>query len=130
VIGGQVRVTFANLLAVLPHVQAGKLRALGITSATRSGAAPSLRTIAESGLKAYDFTSWFGMLTPTGTPKDVVQKLNDGIVSVLKSPKLKERLTRDGADIVASTLQGFGAYMKSETAKWNKVIKEENIRAD
>lgn len=130
VIGGQVQVTFANLLAVLPHVQGGKLRALGITSATRSSAAPSLPTIAESGLKAYDFTSWFGMLTPAGAPKDVVQKLNDGIVRVLKSPELKERLTRDGADIIASTPQEFSAYMRSETVKWAKVIKEAGIRAE
>jgi tripartite-type tricarboxylate transporter receptor subunit TctC len=130
VIGGQVHVAFANLLAVLPHVQAGKLRGLGITSATRSSAAPNLPTIAESGLKGYDFTSWFGMLAPAGTPMDTVQKLNEGIVMVLKSPELKERLTRDGADIVASTALEFGAYMKSETAKWAKVIKEAGIRAE
>ena len=130
VIGGEVPVTFANLLAVLPHVQAGKLRALGITSATRSGAAPSLPTIAESGLKGYDFTSWFGMLAPAGTPKDIVQKLNEGTVAVLKSRELKERLTRDGADLIASTSQQFGTYLKSETAKWDKVIKEAGIQAE
>lgn len=130
VIGGEVQVAFANLLAVLPHVQAGKLRALGITSATRSSAAPNLPTIAESGLKGYDFTSWFGMLAPTGTPGDIVQKLNEEIVKVLKSPELKERFARDGADIIASDSQEFSAYLRSETTKWAKVIKEAGIRAD
>jgi len=130
VMGGQVQVTFANLLAVLPHVQAHKLRALGITSAKRSKAAPDLPTIAEGGLKGYDFTSWFGMLVPAGTPKDVVQKISDEIVKALRAPDLSERLTRDGADIIAGTPQEFSAYLKSETAKWSKVIKQAGIKAE
>ncbi|MCC6534203.1 MAG: tripartite tricarboxylate transporter substrate binding protein [Burkholderiales bacterium] len=130
VIGGQVQVTFANLLAVLPHVQAGKLRALGLTSGSRSNAAPQLPTIAEGGLKGYDFTSWFGMLAPAGTPKDIVHKLNDEIVKALKSAEVAARLTRDGADIVAGTPQEFGRYLKAETAKWAKVIAEAGIRAE
>jgi tripartite-type tricarboxylate transporter receptor subunit TctC len=129
VIGGQVKVTFANLLAVLPHVQAARLRGLGVTSATRSSAAPDLPTIAESGVTGYDFISWFGMLVPAGTPQEIVRKLNEAIVKVLKSPELRDRLTRDGADIIASIPQEFRAYMKSETAKWAKVIREAGIQA-
>ena len=130
VMGGQVQVTFANLLAVLPQVQAGKLRALGITTAQRSNAAANIPTIAEGGLKGYDFTSWFGMLVPAGTSKDIVQKVSDDIGKALKLPDLRERLTRDGADIIASSPQEFGAYMRGETAKWSKVIKEAGIKPE
>ena len=129
-ISGQAQLTYANLVAVLPHVNADKLRALGITSASRSSAAPQLPTIAEGGVKGYDFISWFGMLAPVGTPKNVVQKLNEEIVKILKSPDMNERLTRDGADVIASTPGEFAAYMKAETAKWAKVIKQAGIRAE
>ncbi|MPZ46326.1 MAG: tripartite tricarboxylate transporter substrate binding protein [Betaproteobacteria bacterium] len=130
VIGGQVHLTFANLVAVLPQVQAGKLRALGLTSAKRSVAAPDLPTIAEGGLPGYDFTSWFGMWSPAGTPKEIVQRLNDQIVKILRSREVKERFTRDGADVIGNSPQEFAAYVKSETAKWAKVIKEAGIRAE
>jgi len=129
-IGGQVQLTFANLLAVLPHVQGGKLRALGVTSAKRSSAAPELPTIAEGGLAGYDFSSWFGMLAPAGIPKEIVQALSTELVRILQSPDMKQRLTRDGADVVASSPGEFGAFMKSETAKWARVIKEAGIRGD
>lgn len=101
-IGGQVQLTFANLVAVLPHVRSGKLRALGITSAKRSKAAPDIPTIAEGGLRGYDFTSWFGMLVPASTPREVVQTINDGIIKALKAPDLSAPLIRDGADIIAA----------------------------
>ncbi|MPZ45522.1 MAG: tripartite tricarboxylate transporter substrate binding protein [Betaproteobacteria bacterium] len=128
VIAGQVQLTFANLVAVLPHAQSGRLRALGLTSSTRSAAARNIPTIAEGGLEGYDFASWFGMLVPAGTSTSIVQQLNKEIVGVLKSPELKERLTHDGAEIMAGTPQAFSAYLKAETAKWAKVIREAGIR--
>jgi tripartite-type tricarboxylate transporter receptor subunit TctC len=130
VIGGQVQLTFGNLLAVLPLVKSGKLKALGITSAKRSSAAPELPTIAEEGVRGYDFSSWFGFFAPAGTPKATVAKLNQEIVSILETPEMKQRLTQDGADVVASSAQEFGTYLASETKKWAQVIKQAGIRAD
>ncbi len=130
VVGGQVHMTFANLVAVLPQVRAGRLRALGITSAKRSQAAPEIPTIAESGLPGYDFTSWFGVLAPADTPKEIITKLNTEIVKILNTPELKDRLSKDGADLVAGTSEEFASYLKAETAKWARVIKAAGIRAD
>lgn len=130
VIGGQVLVTFANLLAVLPHAQSGRLRALAVTSAKRSGAAPDIPTMAESGLANYDFASWFGMLVPAGTARTTIQRLNTEVISVLNSPEVKDRLTRDGADLAAGTPEAFGAYLKAEAAKWARVIKEAGIKPE
>ncbi len=130
VIGGQVQLTFGNLVAVLPLVKGGKLKALGVTSAMRSSAAPDLPTIAEEGVRGYDFSSWFGFFAPAATPKEIVGKLNREIVRILKTPEMKQRLTQDGADVVASNPQEFGAYLATETKKWTQVIKQAGIRAD
>ena len=130
VIGGQVQLTFGNLVAVLPLVKGGKLKALGVTGATRSAAAPDLPTIAEEGVRGYDFSSWFGFFAPGKTPKAVIAKLNQEIVHILKTPEMKHRLTQDGADVIASTPQEFSAYLASETRKWEQVIKQAGIRAD
>ena len=130
VIGGQVQLTFGNLLAVLPLVKSGKLKALGVTGATRSSAAPDLPTIAEEGVRGYDFSSWFGFFAPAATPKETVVKLNQEIVRILNTPEMKQRLTQDGADVVASTSQEFSAYLLAETRKWAQVIKQAGIRAD
>ena len=130
VISGQVQLTFGNLLAVLPLVKSGKLKALGVTGAKRSSAAPDLPTIAEEGVRGYDFSSWFGFFAPSATPKETIVKLNQEIVRILNTSEMKQRLTQDGADVVASTPQEFSAYLTSETKKWAKVIKEAGIRAD
>ena len=130
VIGGQVQLTFGNLVAVLPLVKGGKLKALGVTGATRSAAAPDLPTIAEEGVRGYDFSSWFGFFAPGKTPKAVIAKLNQELVHILKTPEMKNRLTQDGADVIASTPQEFSAYLASETRKWEQVIKQAGIRAD
>jgi tripartite-type tricarboxylate transporter receptor subunit TctC len=130
VIGGEMQLTFANLVAVLPHVQSGRLRALGLTSAKRSAAAPSLPTIAEGGLSGYDFTSWFGMLVPAGTPKEAIRRISDGIIKALNTPDLSERLTGNGADIIAAGPREFSAYLQSETAKWSKVIGQAGIKPE
>jgi tripartite-type tricarboxylate transporter receptor subunit TctC len=130
VIGGQVQLTFGNLLAVLPLIKSGKLKALGVTSAKRSSAAPDLPTIAEEGVREYDFSSWFGFFAPAATAKDAVAKLNREIVRILETPEMKQRLTQDGADVVASTPQEFSAYLVSETKKWSRVIKQAGIRAE
>ena len=130
VLGGEVQLTFGNLVAVLPLVKAGKLRALGVTGAKRSSASPELPTIAEEGLRGYDFSSWFGFLAPAGTSKEIISKLNRKIVQILSTPEMKQRLTQDGADVVAGTPEAFAAFLAAETKKWAKVIKEAGIHAD
>lgn len=130
VIGDHVNMTFANLLAVLPQVKAGRVRALAVTSAKRSSAAPDIPTMAEAGLPGYDFTSWFGAFAPAGTPRPIVNKLNAAIVKALKAPEVSAQLSQQGADLVASSPEEFDAYLKSETEKWSKVIKAAGIRAN
>jgi len=130
VLGGQVQLTFGNLLAVLPLVRSGKLNALGVTTAKRSAGAPDIPTLAEAGVPGYDFSSWFGFFSPARTPKDVVRKLNREIVGILNRPEVRQRLTQDGADVIASTPDEFDAYLKAETAKWAKVIGRAGIRAE
>ena len=130
VLGGQVQLTFGNLVAVLPLVKAGKLKALGVTGAKRSSAAPDLPTIAEGGVRGYDFSSWFGLFTPAGSPQEVVAILNREIVGILQTQELRQRLTQDGADVVASSPQEFAAYLALETKKWAQVIKQAGIHAD
>jgi tripartite-type tricarboxylate transporter receptor subunit TctC len=130
VIGDHVDMTFANLLAVLPQAKAGRVRALAVTSAKRSNAAPDIPTMAEVGLPGYDFTSWFGAFAPAGTPQPIIIKLNAAIVKALKSPEVSAQLSQQGADLVASSPKELDAYLKSETEKWSKVIKAAGIRAN
>jgi tripartite-type tricarboxylate transporter receptor subunit TctC len=130
VIGGQVDLAFGNLLAVLPHAKAGTLRALGVTTAKRSPAAPDIPTIAEAGVPGYDFAAWFGILTAAGTPRPIVAKLNSEIVRILESAETKERLTNSGAEVTTSTPDAFAGFLKSETVKWTKVLKEAGIKAE
>jgi tripartite-type tricarboxylate transporter receptor subunit TctC len=130
VIGDHVDMTFANLLAVLPQARAGQVRALAVTSAKRSSAAPDIPTIAEAGLPGYEFSSWFGALAPAGTPPAIIQKLNVAIVKALKSPELATQLSAQGADLIASSPKEFDAFLKSETQKWRKVIKAAGIKPE
>lgn len=129
-LGGQIQLMFSNLLSSLPHVKAGKLRALAVTTAKRSSAAPDLPTIAEAGLRGYEAANWFGVLAPAATPKQVVAKLNGDIVKVLQMPDVRNRLSSQGADPVGSTPQQFAAYIKAEIARWKTVIRNAGIKAD
>lgn len=130
VLSNQVQLAFANMVAVLPQVRAGKLRALGVTSARRSPSAPDTPTLAESGLPGYDFTSWFGFFAPARTPKHVVMRLNHEIVATLKRGEIKNKLTVQGADIVGNSSEEFTRYVASETKKWARVIKQAGIKAN
>jgi tripartite-type tricarboxylate transporter receptor subunit TctC len=129
-VGGQVNMMFDNMPSSLPHVKAGRLKALAVTSAKRSPAMPNLPTIAESGVPGYEATAWFGLLAPAGTPPAVVKKLNTELVKVLKSPDVIERLSSQGAEPVSDTPEQFAAYIKSEMAKWAKVVKSSGAQID
>ena len=126
-IGGQLSVMFDNFPTSLPHVRAGKLRALAVTSAVRSGAAPDVPTVAESGLPGYEIIGWVGVLAPAATPKEMLNKLNADIAKALQLSDLKEKFANLGAEAGSSTPEQFAAFIQSEIAKWGKVIKDAGI---
>ena len=129
-IAGQMQVMFDNTPNVLPHVKAGKLKALGVSSKTRSQFAPDVPSVDEAGVPGYDVTVWFGVLTVAGTPPDIVKRLNTEMVKILTSPDVKERISKSGVDVVAGSPEHFSGFLKSEVARWAKVIQEANIKAD
>ncbi len=129
-IGGEVSLMFNNLLTALPHVKAGRLRALAVTSARRSPAAPDIPTMAASGLPGYDVSTWYGLLVPTGTAKEIVAKLNAEVVKFLNLPELNERLGSQGAEAIPSTPDQFAAHIRQEMVKWAQVVRQSGARAD
>ncbi len=129
-LAGEVPLMFNNVITALPHMKTGKLRALAVTTAKRSAAAPELPTIAESGYPGYEAGTWQGVVTIAGTPKAIVAKLNREIVAILKLPDVSEFLITQGNEIVAGTPQEFAAYISAELAKWGKLIKAMGMRAE
>ncbi|MDP3799523.1 MAG: tripartite tricarboxylate transporter substrate binding protein [Polaromonas sp.] len=129
-IAGEIQVMFAPIVAVLPHVKSGRLRALAVTSAARSAAAPELPTLAESGLAGYDISSWFGLFVPARTPAPVVDRLYRETSRILKSQDVIERFAKEGAEPVGSTPVHFNAYVRQEFVKYTKVIKDNGIKSD
>ena len=129
-IAGEIQVMFAPIVAVLPQVKAGRLRALGLTSAARSAAVPDLPTLAESGLTGYEISSWFGLFVPSSTPAAVVDKLYRETARVLKLPDVIERFAKEGAEPVGSAPADFNNYVRQEFVKYAKVIKDNGIKAD
>jgi tripartite-type tricarboxylate transporter receptor subunit TctC len=130
VIAGHVPVMTPSILTGLPHTKAGRLRALGVTSAQRAGGAPEIPTIAEAGVPGYEAVQWFGILAPAGTPRAVIERVHREAVKVLQSADIRERLKADGADPVASSPEEFAAFLRSETAKWAKVVKAVGIQPE
>lgn len=131
-VGGRTELMFDNLPSALPHIKSGKLRALGLTSNKPSPAQPGVAPISQTGgvLANYEASSWFGILAPAGTPKDIVNKLQQGISKALTSPAVKEKLISQGADPVGNTPEQFAAHIQSETAKWAKVVKASGAKVD
>ena len=129
-LGGQVQVMFSTMPPALPHVSAGRLRALAVASLKRSPAAPGLPTVDEAALPGFEATTWHGVMVPAATPSAVVAKLHGDIVAVLRMPDVAERLSSQGAEAIGSTPQEFASYIKTETAKWAKVIRESGAKAE
>ena len=123
-------ITFDGLPAALPHVQAGKLRAIAVTSLERSPLLPDVATVAESDFPGFSADSWFGVLAPAKTPPAVVKQLNANMVKVLQLPEIRDRLVAMGYRPIANTPEQFDAFIRAEIAKWAKVIKEAGITAD
>ena len=130
VLGGRVTMMFDNMPSSLPLVREGKLRALGVTSSTRSPAAPEIPTIAESGLPGFDAVSWFALFAPANTPKPIIDKWQTEVRRILKLPDVAKRLADAGLDAVGGTSEELAAYQKSEITKWAKVVKDSGAKAD
>lgn len=130
-LGGQIPYMFSNVPVVLPHVQAGKLRALAITSLKRSPLAMEFPTVAESGIPGFDTATWSGLYVPGGTPPELVQRVHAGFYKIMHAPEFKKRMLAQGIDqSEADTPEKHATFLKSEIAKWSKVIREANVRAE
>ena len=127
---GEVGIVFANFAETSGHVRAGKLRALGGTSAKRAPTLPDVPTIAEAGLPGYEFTTWHGILAPKGTPRAIVALLNDRLKKSLAAPDQAKRFHDHGLEVVASTPEEFAAFLAAEHKKWGRVIRERGMRAE
>jgi tripartite-type tricarboxylate transporter receptor subunit TctC len=130
VIGGQLPLNFENIAVVLPHIKAGKVRALGVTSAQRNRFLPDVPTIAESGYPGFEAVGWFGLMAPAATPRDALAKLNAETVRLLSSADVSSRILGLGAEVKPTTMREFEAFNRAQIAKWAKVIKESGARAD
>lgn len=129
-LGGHVQLMFSGFSSTLPHIRAGKLRALVVTGAQRSPAAPDVPTISESGFPGFEATAWYGVLAPAKTPKPVVSRLHGDIVKALQNPEVNKRLAGLGFEIVGSTPEQFSAYIKSEIKKWEKAVKASGAKPE
>ena len=130
VLGGQVEAFFPTMISGLPHVKGGKVRAIAVTSGKRSSLLPEVPTIAEQGFPGYEVNGWYGLLAPTGTPREVIDMLHSEVVKILAQPDVKERMAGDGADPVGNTPAEFSAYILTEMKKWQKVIKDAGATAE
>jgi tripartite-type tricarboxylate transporter receptor subunit TctC len=127
VLAGDVQLMFAGAPAVLQHVRAGKLHALGVASLKRIAGAPDLPTLSESGLAGFDVTSWYSIVAPAGTPPEIVARLQSEIDKALREPDVREKLAGMGAEPIANTPAEFAAMIKTETAKWSEIVKSAKI---
>jgi len=128
--GGRLQLIISTLASALAQVKSGKLKPLAVTTAQRSSFFPELPTMGEAGVAGYEFSTWYGLLVPARTPAPVVGRLNSETVKALNSPALKQQFAAQGLEPASSTPSEFGAYLKSETAKWAKVIRAANIKSD
>lgn len=126
--GGHVHMTFAPVAAAVPPVQSGKLRALGISSTRRSKTLPEVPTIEEGGVPGYEAGGWNAMLAPANTPREIVLRINQAVHAALATPRTQELLARSGAEQVTGTPEEFGSFLKSEVAKWGKVVRAAGIQ--
>jgi tripartite-type tricarboxylate transporter receptor subunit TctC len=129
-LGGQVQVMFDNVPNVVQHVKAGKLRALAVSGAKRTPLAPDIPTVAEAGVPGYELTVWFGLVAPAGTPREVVQKLNAETLRILAMPDVRERFLSQGVEPQGSTPEQFAEHIRSQMAKWSKVVRDAGVKAE
>jgi tripartite-type tricarboxylate transporter receptor subunit TctC len=130
VIGGNVSMALANTLVALPQVKTGRLRGIAITSAKRSALVPELPTFAESGVRDFAAGTWYGLLAPARTQRDIVTRLNRAVVQIVQLPDVREKLAAQGAEPLTGTPEQAGEFIRSEIVRWRKVVKAAGIRLD
>jgi tripartite-type tricarboxylate transporter receptor subunit TctC len=130
VVGGQIAMSFENIVVASPIVKSGRLKALAVTSAKRAGALPNVPTVAESGVPGFEAVGWFGVAAPAATPRDIIAKLNAELVRTLALPDIKERITQLGAEVVPTTPDGMDKFNLAQIALWARVVKASGARAD
>jgi tripartite-type tricarboxylate transporter receptor subunit TctC len=130
VMGGQIAMSFENIVVASPMVKSGRIKALAVTSAKRAGALPAVPTIAESGVPGFEAVGWFGVVVPAATPKDIITKLNNELTRALAMPDMKERITSLGAEVVPTTPEGMDKFNLAQIALWGKVVKASGARAE
>jgi tripartite-type tricarboxylate transporter receptor subunit TctC len=126
-IGGQVQMMVSTFASALPHVKSGRLRSLGVTSLKRSSAAPDIPTLDETGIPGYDYSTWYALFMPAGTPRAVIDRMSQTTRKVLEQNETRQRLIGQGVDALGGTPAELGAYLKSETDKWGKVVRAAGI---
>jgi tripartite-type tricarboxylate transporter receptor subunit TctC len=130
VLAGETNMMFATMVSILPQVKSGRLRALAVTGARRSAAAPELPTVSESGVAGYEANAWFATFVVAGTPAALVSRLNEAIVRIVNAPDVRDRLAAQGAEALTSTPEELGRYTRAEMQRWQRVIRESGARAD
>ncbi len=129
-ISGRVQMMFSNLLTAMPHVRAGKLRAIAISTAKRSPQAPDLPTVAESGVPGFDVTPWYGALGPAALPRAITTRLNAEVADIIKASDMRERFVAQGVDLASSTPEQFAALIKAEVPRWRKIVQDSGAKVD
>jgi tripartite-type tricarboxylate transporter receptor subunit TctC len=129
-IAGQIQMSIAAAISAIPQVKAGKLRVLAIGDSRRSSEMPDLPTIAEAGVPGYQATIWSGLLAPAGTPAPIIERLNREVVKAVRAPDFRAKLLELGAESVGSTAAEWGAFLRSEIEKWQKIAKRAGMRAE
>ena len=129
-IGGQTQLAFATLPTIIAHVRAGKLRGVAVIGSTRSAAAPQLPTVAEAGVPGFAVNNWIGLFAPAGTPAEIVRRLNTEVMRIMQLPEITRRMAVEGERHTANTPEQFAAFLRDETTKWAKVVKDAGLKAE
>lgn len=129
-LSNEAQLSFLGIMIVQAQQSAGRMRPLAVTSAKRSSVMPDLPTVAEAGVPGFEFSAWYAVMTPAGTPRAAIATWNAAITKALRSPEMAERIAREGAEVIASTPEQFAAFMKTELAKWAKVVKDNGLKVE
>jgi tripartite-type tricarboxylate transporter receptor subunit TctC len=129
-VAGRIQVGFPTIISSVPHLQAGKLRALAVTPAKRVSAAPDIPTFAEAGLKGVVVVNWYGLIAPLRTPKPIVERIAKEVATAMRSPDMEKRLAAEGSEAVGSSPTEFAAHIRSEIDQWSRVIKQAGIKGE
>ena len=129
-LGGQVQLAFPTISAGIPHIRSGKLRALGVTTAKRSPAAPDVPTIAEAALPGFEASNWYGLVAPAKTPPAIIKKVHDDIARILATPDVRDKMINQGMEATSNTPEAFSAHIKNEIVKWAKVVKASGAKPE